>query len=447
MKQKYWNIFLTCLLVCCVMGGCKKEQTDTPTESPADIGEEISYRQEYVADPEAEKEYVDTDGDFTYEIVDWAGPEGYVIVISDENTEAKKTAELLQNYYSQTHGVTLNIVTDKEQEIEKEILIGDTDRSQSRKNMEEKELAVSVDGSKLVFAGGHNVTVRSAVEKFIRLAPDKGKACTFSVTTDFASTVMGDYHYVWGDEFEGTSLDMDKFCFVATMRGTEQLEISTDEDVIKVEDGRLKLNAIRYFNPVRKGTKYKTGLAVSTRDTMNYVYGYAEIRARVPFYRGAWPSFWTQSGDWLSGTMNADYMVEVDIFEVMGSPKELESTIHKWYNDGTRTDYEVRKWNYEDFTKLNEEYHTYGFEWTPTEVSMYVDGEKYTTFDITKSTDDRPDMSGFHDPKCLIFNDYIMNSDLDWYKNLPEAKDFPYEYFIDYVRLYQKTGEGKLYTK
>lgn len=394
------------------------------------------------------KRTVDNDGDFAYETVEWAGPMGYVIVIPKGNPEAQKSAELLQDYYRKTLDVTLDIVSDEEAESAKEILIGKTNRSQSRKDMDEKELRVSVNGLKLVFDGGHDVTVNSAVGKFIRLSPGKGKACTFFITTDFVSTVLDGYRYVWGDEFEGTSLDMDKFCYEATMRGTEHLEISKEKDVIRVEDGRLKLTALLKSNPAGEDTYpyYKTGYAVSTTNTMNFTYGYVEIRARVPFCQGTWPSFWAQSGDWISGKRNKDYMLEVDVFENMGSKGQLETTMHKWYTNKTHGSHEVKKWDFENTEALSTEYHTYGWEWTPEEMSMYVDGVKYTTFDITKSFDDNEDMSGCHDAMRINFNNYIMNVDLNWHRNLPNPEELPFEYYIDYIRLYQKEGQGALYT-
>ena len=79
--------------------------------------------------PEPEKEavaFVDTDGDFDYQMVDWAGPDGYVIVVPAGDSEVKRSAEYLQTYYKEVLEVALQIVTDATAETSKEILVGAT---------------------------------------------------------------------------------------------------------------------------------------------------------------------------------------------------------------------------------------------------------------------------------------------------------------------------------
>ena len=131
--------------------------------------------------------YEDTDGQFDYNTVKWDGPEGYKIVVPAGNASLKKTATLLTEYYKGI-GLTLSVITDAAAPSDKEILIGSTNRSESKKDLSEAELSVSVSGKKLVFSAGHDVTVDSAVKKFIRLAPNKNEAFTFDIKTDFVST-------------------------------------------------------------------------------------------------------------------------------------------------------------------------------------------------------------------------------------------------------------------
>ena len=429
-----------------------------------------SHRPDYEAKEEAVWE--DTDGDFKYETVDWDGPAGYVIVVPAGNKEAKDAATILQDYYQKTAEVTLQIVTDASAEKDKEILIGKTKRSQSAKDLPEGQLKVSVQGSKLVFDGGHDVTVESAVNKFVRLAPEKGKALTFDVTTDFSTTVFLDgYEYVWGDEFEGTDVDMTKWGWHAHMGGTARSMISYDKDVIDAGDGRLKLRAIRYFDPSREGVCYKMPYSTVTKFNMNFVYGYAEIRARMPFFKGAWPSFWTQSTDIVSSKFGVKrtpmYFVEIDVFEVFGSPDTVVSNIHKWYDSNyydyfaennlekpeggsnhTQWNKDKEVWVSPNRDTLNREYHTYGWEWTPKVMSFYVDGSLIMTYDIVKSYDLCKDMTGFHDPEFVMFNNHVTSTDSTYQVGLIEDSldKLPSEYFIDYFRLYQKKdGKSKIW--
>lgn len=440
-------------------------------EQPSSSTDTGSHRAEYVSD-DTDADWVDTDGQFDVEAVAWAGPADYVIVIPAGNSEARDTAEVLQSYYQATAKVTLKIVTDATAEKDKEILIGKTKRSESNGDMAVADLKVSVQGDKLVFDGGHDVTVDSAVQKFCRLDYESGKANTFAVTTDFSTSpnVVGleDYEYVWGDEFEGTDVDMTKWSFHSHMTGTTRAMISYDRDVIDTGDGRLKLHALRYFDPEREGTNYKMPYSTTTKNNMNFIYGYAEIRARMPFFKGAWPSFWTQSTDVVSSkygrTRTQEYFVEIDVFEVFGSPDKVVSNIHKWYN-ANYYDYNTihnienatsnhTQWNKEkdvwqgNALTVNQEYHVYGWEWNTKEMVIYVDGEKIMTYDIVNSYDKYTDMTGFHDPEFVMFNNHVTSTDASYQVGVIEDSldMLPSEYYIDYFRLYQKNdGKSKLY--
>ncbi len=414
-----------------------------------------AHREAYVPEKE-EPAFVDTDGMFDYKTVKWAGPDGYVIVVPKGNSAALESAEALQGFFEKKMGVKPNIVDDSTAVAAKEILIGKTNRSQSSKKLAEKELEVTVKDGKLVFSGGHNVTVDSAVQKFIRLSPKKGNACTFKVTTDFTSKMFNNYSYVWGDEFEGDGLDLTKWIFDKhAMSGTATVETSCARDIVDAQDGRLKMHTRRIFNPQKEGSEYRVTDCVASSDTMNWLYGYLEIRARVPFTKGAWPGFWACSASNVSGIKHDKVVAEVDMFEVFGSVDSLVSNLHKHTKGvGSVQINSIEEWNkkstykFEDYKKLSEEYHTYGILWTPKEMSMLIDGKKYVTYDITKSFDDNPDMSMFNMPMDVLFTNYCMTNDTDMKSSMiwDSLDKMPICYYVDYVRLYQKPGEGKLWT-
>lgn len=451
-RLKVWISLSMCCVMVLGLVGCGK--TDTSSE-------ESKYRQEYVK--EEETVFVDTDGDFEYKTVDFKITDKYVIIYPEGNTENKNSAEYLSEYYKEKLSLELTVISDTASEQENEILIGKTNRNESGKELNENELVAEIKGKKFVLLGGHNTTTDSAVKKLVRLEPSKDKAFTFSLETDFVSTALDGYEYVWGDEFEGTSLDRTKFSLQEHMTGSGTMVVSGDEDVVSVSDGRLKMIAKRYYDPQRDGTQYKVPKSVSTVYNMNFSYGYAEIRARVPFQFGAWPSFWSKSNQSPYLDANAcDYTIEVDIFEIFGNLTEVEPNLHKWYrlqNYDYDTKHNVEAGNHTQFpekdkniyqfqqsSKLSYEYHTYGMEWTPTKISMFVDGEKYHTFDLTKTFDLNSDMSGFkNQPLFLIFNNHLMPEDGDYVTTIIKNEELPTEYFIDYLRLYQKPGQGKLY--
>ncbi len=468
--RRVTSLFL-CLGFVLNLASCKNNTTDINNTSSGK-----KWREAVTVTEEKTEKFVDTDGDFEYKTVSWDGPEDYVIIYPKGDDDAKESANLFRDYYKSAYSIELPVKTDATTEAEKEVLIGKTNRKQSKNNFADSDLEVSIKDSKLVFSGGHYVTVKSAVEKFLRLEPEKGEAFTFKLTTDFTSTILDGYEYVWGDEFEGSGLDFTKWDFEEKMGGGTKIQVSMDRDVADAADGRLKLHALNYFDPLREGAKYKVPCSLLTKYKMNYVYGYVEIRARVPFEKGAWPSFWSQIVGGMQGGQseggvaynkekaeNAMYGVEVDIFEVFGHQSQVVPNAHKAYNESIynykekhNTDRNktvvkpVKIWDWADkgvdLSTLSQQYHIYGFEWTPKEMSFYVDGEKYFTMDIVNSWDLCSDMGRFHEPLFLIFNNHLFADDMEYIETLVEDHSrMPYCYYIDYCRLYQKPGVGELY--
>lgn len=429
-----------------------------------------------------------TDGsgssDGQYEDIDitkyWQGPKGYVIVVPTGNAKARESAEALKTFYTDAYGVTLSIVTDETPAVDKEMIIGKTSRRESNKNLKEGELKVSTSGEKIIFDGGHDVTVDTAVKKFIGLASAKKGVYTFSLDTGFKSTMSGGYKYVWGDEFEGGELELNKWYDTGTkMTGRDILLVESNSRTIGIKDGALRLTAYKDANG-----DYHVPSSVHTQSTMNYLYGYVEIRAKVPLEVGCFASFWTRSvsdskASIAKGTL--DHYAEVDMFEVFqnGGKQCIGGNILKnfpgrgdlnWY--ATPMD-----WT-QQVTLTDYNYHTYGYEWTPTDIKLYFDGKLYARFDITKSwtgtstagmgmdgwvknTTKYQDKSGtgmecFNEPQYLIFNHHLHIAIPDgnggvkgFLASTSVTKNTGFtssDYLIDYVRLYQREGQ-QLYTK
>lgn len=430
-----------CLVLC--MAACGEEP----------VAEDSYKTDRYIPTVEDSKPVLlEDDIEHKFELVDFSGPEGYVIVVAKGDDKAKETAETLKAWYKEKANVELEIVTDDKAATDKEILIGKTSRYDF--TAAEGEYFAKLEGNKLVFGGGHYMMVRKAVEIFTRLGYEKGKAKTFSGSSDFTAQKLG-YTYVWGDEFEASSLNPKLWNRSTGMAATAEMTLDDTELTTKVENGFLALSAIRYWDPKKSGVEFACPWSVSTGKTMSYMYGYIEIRAKVPFIKGVWPSFWTSSSGALGENKDYDYTIEIDIFEVFSSTDTLAPNIHKWYSDGKHTMWAVQEGNSNEWYKFNSdnlinEYHTYGFEWTPTEITMYVDGEAYYTYDLTVNFDNgESGMGGFASPIALIFNNHLFtpsSSYLPYDGAEVHAPVLPAEYAIDYVRLYQKNdGVSKLY--
>ena len=256
---------------------------------------------------------------------------------------------------------------------------------------------------------------------------------------------------VWSDEFDGRALDATKWMFLATMNSSDCV-YSNDSRTVRVDGSCLHLLVVPSGNPEKP---WMLPRGVSTRDRMAFKYGYLEMRARVPFRHGAWPSFWMTDQPSLR---KAAWGSEVDIFEVFSSSNAVVANLHKWvYSNGRFKGHFMlpggegslkRAYLFKECMKLNEEFHIYGFEWTSKEMSFFVDGEKYVTYPIDDAHDYCPkeglSMAGFHDFYNIHINNEIFTPGHEW---CPEAfritdKDvLPIEYWIDWIRLYQKDGE------
>ena len=258
---------------------------------------------------------------------------------------------------------------------------------------------------------------------------------------------------VWHDEFDSEKLDPEKWCFKKTMSSPDT-EYDNSEKYVRLENGELHMQVHKSKLP---GKRYALCEGVCTMDTMNFRYGYLEIRANVPYRHGAWPSFWMKSNTVFKKAL---YMAEIDIYEVFSDRRNAVANLHKWGNGGHvmlpgGEGSLKRAYTFENFENLNHEYHLYGFEWTKTEMSFYIDGEKYTTFPIDQQrgefgADKLPGMECFQDPAYPIFNNEIFTSACTWSapnSYLTEYDLMPIDYRIDWIRLYQNPETDSLYLK
>ncbi|MDA3926110.1 MAG: glycoside hydrolase family 16 protein [Kiritimatiellae bacterium] len=278
--------------------------------------------------------------------------------------------------------------------------------------------------------------------------------CRSTHKTAQESFVSSGYKLMWSDEFDGSSLDTGKWNLRRDMGGTDDLSLAGLErpDVISVTEGELRLNAVRNKDTDQSKHPYTTCSSVTTFDRMHFQYGYLEMRAKVPYGQGSWPSFWMKAAPGkISPPRFKDYMVEVDIFEVFSNTNTAVPNLHKWYGGKKHTQSgRPSSYVFADATNLREEYHTYGFEWTPQQMAMYVDGKKYCVYDLSVDFDKGGSMQGFHNPLYIIFNNHIFTEKSRWKPKgclVDKRSQFPMPYWIDWIRLYQKPGTGAIYTE
>ena len=282
------------------------------------------------------------------------------------------------------------------------------------------------------------------------------------------STVPAAYSkLVWADEFNGTELD--KSIWASRPNNGDGDDIVKqgidNKDYLEVKDGALHMYNRHIFDAYDPLVQYGSPDDIDTGVSMNYRFGYLEMCAKLPFRNGSWASWWLVNPT-LSKCVtpeavinDRDYSVEVDIFELFGSTSKVTPNLHKWWRPGT-TNYEKyyhtqwsgikTKYEFDEIDNLPNEWHVYGYEWTPTYMAMYVDGVEYQRFDLTYNYDGYQDMHAAYTNLQYIIIGPSMITPLS--KQLTGAVDndnLPFEYAIDWMRLYQNPNESGnlIYTK
>lgn len=417
--------------------------------------------------PEKDEGFVEKyDPEFEASTAAWEGPAGYTIVYSSSVPYAHRVAENLKEYFYKTDGISLPVVEDAAAAASsKEILVGNSNRYIT--SLSEQEFAVSVKAQKLVFEGGHYAMVEKAADWFATLSRKAGEANTLrGVASDFKSEVHDGYKYVWGDEFDGKGIDRSKWTYYDHMGQQTDTLLATEEtcpEAVRAEDGRLKMDTIRYYNENLPFFEYAEAMAVCNHDTMSYVHGYAEIRAMVPFIDGAWPAWWVTGDGVLNAPSPAEnpygYFAEVDIFECYSYQGEVVPNMHKWYQDkdgahirsanahnyyGYGNNPKFYSYFYSDNENLAEKYNIYGFEWTENEIIFSVNGTEYMTVDLNYNYDKgETGMGAFkYNPLHFIFDNAVFTPGRN--KSESGAIDntvLPLRFYVDYIRLYQKDDD------
>ncbi len=412
----------------------------------------------------------------------------YKIIYSANEEYGIYFAKILKDFFS-LNGICIEASDDTAEETALEILLGDTNRYKTA--LSSKEYAVRLLDGKLLFEGGHRVMVEKAIKTFIAAGKIEGDVFLSGKDESFEQEVtLADgrtYKYVWGDEFDGNHID-DITRFSTKDNGyRSQIEGRYSEYSFSdnTKYGCVKDGCAVFHAEIDENSDIINGRAFCTGDKMWWQYGYAEISAKLPFKHGAWPAWWTTNvchmesmpkplpfKDW-------KYAVEVDMFESWGKPgpnsSAVTANIHKWYDHwafrvpGYENDFEGRVLpinengnpvNHADKMVVgyvtedkvpDGKFHKFGFLWTPEKLEMLIDDKPYITYDISDDNcmDGWSDMSMFRDtPMEMIFDSWIIcegnfcNAGPTSYA-VPE--DSPIEFLIEYVRLYQTEGEGKLW--
>lgn len=242
------------------------------------------------------------------------------------------------------------------------------------------------------------------------------------------------YQLVFSDEFngpDGSQPDPDKWKRCTRATSTWNRWLSDSEEVVYLKDGQLVTRAIPNPDTQADPVPMITG-GVESKGKFAFTYGRVECRAKINTWNGTFPAIWMMPENTAGGWPSCG---EIDIFECINTEGRSYHTVHShWtYDLGNKTN-PVSSHNY---ALPLDRYHTYAFEWNDRMMMWYVDGKLVGSY--AKSNDSNALQQGqwpFDKHFYLILNQSV--GDGSWASKADVAHT--YEFFIDWVRVYQKKG-------
>lgn len=254
------------------------------------------------------------------------------------------------------------------------------------------------------------------------------------------------YTLYWNDEFNTNGKpDADNWTFESGFVRNEELQWYQSDNTI-CKDGALVITGKReqVSNPNyesgsgdwkknRQHASY-TSSSMHTRDKMHFKYGRLEVRAKIPTVKGAWPAIWTlgESMEWPSSG-------EIDVLEYYLSGGE--SHIHANFAWGKDARWNSHKIPFSNFLAKDpnwaEKYHVWRMDWEEDKTYMYIDDvmiREVWTNSMWNGAYGKW-TNPFHQPHYMLLNLAIGSNGGD-----PSGSAFPIKYEVDYVRIYQKSG-------
>jgi len=211
---------------------------------------------------------------------------------------------------------------------------------------------------------------------------------------------------VFFDDFAGTELDRSRWNVVvsgfwvnneqqAYIDASEVIRIVHGEEAAGASNGALMLQAWPrpgFVTAEGREFDFVSG-RINTRGKVEFTYGTAAGRIRLPAGSGLWPAFW------VLGTGPWPETGEIDIMEFVGEREWVSSALHgPGYSGDTPL---VARHSFdagEDATG----WHVYAVDWTPESLTFRVDG--VITYQVVRAEVERYGAWAFDNRKFLILN-------------------------------------------
>ncbi|WP_081743687.1 BT_3987 domain-containing protein [Bacteroides timonensis] len=275
-----------------------------------------------------------------------------------------------------------------------------------------------------------------------------------------------DLKLVWHDEFNGTGIpDPEVWRFEEGFCRNQEAQWYYDQNAI-CKDGALvitgKQEQIKNPNYEAGSSDWKKNreyaeYTSSSIVTKNYRFrkGTMVVRAKIPTASGAWPAIWTTGGSTDSWCWEWPLGGEIDLLEYyyVGDKQSIHANAcwgsdtrwsGKWdsYNRPL-ADFEANDRNWGD------KYHIWRMDWDDDYIKLYLDDELMNEIDLNNTGNGTGGLSdwwrgSWRNPFRDAGNEgegfgqqIFLNLALGSNGGTPDLAQFPLEYHVDYVRVYQ----------
>lgn len=247
-------------------------------------------------------------------------------------------------------------------------------------------------------------------------------------------TEIPGYNLIWNDEFEGTSIDDNKWEHEVNANGGGNNELqyyTARSENSYVKDGSLFIVALKENYSGNEGKRDYTSARMRTLNKGDWKYGRIEVRAKLPFGQGLWPAIWMLPTDWVYGGWAASG--EIDIMELLGhEPERVYGTLHYGgtfpNNTHSGSSYKLPTGNFSN------DFHVFRLDWEEGEFRWYVDDIIYLT-QKNWFSGSNPYPAPFDQKFHMLLNVAVGGN---WPGSPNLSTSFPQIMEVDFVRVYQK---------
>lgn len=253
------------------------------------------------------------------------------------------------------------------------------------------------------------------------------KCMTEDIPVSFKST--GNEHPIWSEEFNaGDVPDGAVWSYDLGAGGWGNFELQTytrEPENLRVADGNLIITALK------KGNGFTSG-RIKTEGKFSYRYGTVEARIQMPAVgNGLWPALWALGSSFSSIGWPACGEIILMEMGVGGAVQDgvanrrIMSAAH-WEHEEKHATHGLTR---DQLVDMNGSFHIFRMEWTPSEITTYVDNTRIWTLDIS-------DIPQFHKPHFLLLNLAVGGDQTGICDPGGITAPFPAEYRVDYIRLF-----------